>query len=150
VGGSVDGALVSPDFVNRIVATGCCRALADLSELPMDFARYGIVAPTAIIKSNRPLVLNYLAAMSEGLARFKAMPKEAMAAIKAEGEVGDEIKDTYERMKKLMKDDLMPEAKGIQSVLDALANPKARKLSADSLMDTSLLEELKSRGLGNK
>jgi NitT/TauT family transport system substrate-binding protein len=150
VGGSVDGALVSPDFVNRIVATGCCRALADLSELPMDFARYGIVAPTAIIKSNRPLVLNYLAAMAEGLARFKAMPKEAMAAIKAEGEVGDEIKDTYERMKKLMKDDLMPEAKGIQSVLDSLANPKARKLSAESLMDTSLLEELKSRGPGNK
>jgi hypothetical protein len=78
------------------------------------------------------------------------MPKEAMAAIKAEGEVGDEIKDTYERMKKLMKDDLMPEAKGIQSVLDSLANPKARKLSAESLMDTSLLEELKSRGPGNK
>ena len=51
VGGSVDGALVSPDFVNRIVATGCCRALADLSELPMDFARYGIVAPTAAPRS---------------------------------------------------------------------------------------------------
>jgi ABC-type nitrate/sulfonate/bicarbonate transport system substrate-binding protein len=150
VGGSVDGALVSPDFVNRIIATGCCRALADLSELPMDFARYGIVAPAAIIKSNRPLVLNYLAAIAEGLPKFKVMPKEAMAAIKAEGEVGDEIKETYERMKKLMKEDIMPEKKGIQSVLDSLANPKARKISPESLMDTSLLEELKSKGFGTK
>jgi ABC-type nitrate/sulfonate/bicarbonate transport system substrate-binding protein len=145
VSGSVDGALVSPDFVNRILATGCCRALADLADLPTDFARYGIVAPAAVIKSNRLLVLNYLAAMLEGLQRFKVMPKEAMAAIKAEGEQGDEITDTYERMKKLMKDDLLPEKKGIQAVLDSLANPRARKATPESLMDTTLLEELKSK-----
>ena len=145
VSGSVDGALVSPDFVNRILATGCCRALADLSDLPTDFARYGIVAPAVVIKSNRLLVLNYLAAILEGLQRFKVMPKEAMAAIKAEGEQGDEITDTYERMKKLMKDDLLPEKKGIQAVLDSLANPRARKATPESLMDTTLLEELKSK-----
>src|SRR3989475_3147482 len=47
--GHGDGALVSPESVHKIVATGCCRVLADLSELPMDYARCGYVFPTSYI-----------------------------------------------------------------------------------------------------
>ena len=43
VAGHVDGALVSSTGVGKIVATGCCRVLADLAELPLEFANYGVV-----------------------------------------------------------------------------------------------------------
>ena len=39
VAGYVDGALVSPESIHTILASDCCRILADLSELPMDYAR---------------------------------------------------------------------------------------------------------------
>ena len=39
--GHVDAALVSPESVHKILATGCCRVFADLSELPLDYARFG-------------------------------------------------------------------------------------------------------------
>ncbi|HUK40090.1 MAG TPA: ABC transporter substrate-binding protein, partial [Candidatus Acidoferrales bacterium] len=43
VAGHVDGALVSPEQVYKVLASKCCRVLADLSELPLDYARFGIV-----------------------------------------------------------------------------------------------------------
>ena len=47
IAGHMDGGLVSSTGVAKIVATGCCRVLADLSELPLDFANYGVVVSGA-------------------------------------------------------------------------------------------------------
>jgi ABC-type nitrate/sulfonate/bicarbonate transport system substrate-binding protein len=38
IAGYMDAALVSSTGVAKIVATGCCRVLADLTELPLEFA----------------------------------------------------------------------------------------------------------------
>ena len=35
IAGHVDGALVSPESLHKVLASGCCRSLADLSELPL-------------------------------------------------------------------------------------------------------------------
>ena len=43
----MDAALVSSTGVTKIVATGCCRVLADLTELPLGFASYGGVVSDA-------------------------------------------------------------------------------------------------------
>ena len=65
--GHVDGALVSPESVHKIVASGCCRALADLADLPMDYARYGYAFPASYIKTQRETLRRLLMAYLEGI-----------------------------------------------------------------------------------
>jgi ABC-type nitrate/sulfonate/bicarbonate transport system substrate-binding protein len=65
--GHVDAALIGPDNLHKVLATGCCRVLADLSELPLDYARFGVVIPTAMIKNQREAVLRMLMRYVEGI-----------------------------------------------------------------------------------
>src|SRR5215475_4459742 len=96
--GHVDGALVSPESVHKVVATGCCRALADLSELPMDYARYGYVFPTSFIKTQRDVLRRLLMAYLEGISIFRTRPKVVYAVLEEEGVKDPAIqKDIYDR-----------------------------------------------------
>ena len=100
--GHVDGALVSPESVHKVLASGCCRILADLSELPMDYARYGYVFPTAWIKANRDVLRRLLMAYLEGIAIFRTRPKAVFAGLEEEGIKDPAIqKDIYERRSRM-------------------------------------------------
>lgn len=79
VAGHVDGALVSPESVHRVMASGCCRVLADLADLPMDYARYGYVFPTAWIKANRDVLRRLLMGYLEGIAIFRTRARAVYA-----------------------------------------------------------------------
>ncbi len=65
--GHVDAALIGPDNLHKVLATGCCRVLADLSELPLDYARFSVVIPTAMIKNQREAVRRMLMRYVEGI-----------------------------------------------------------------------------------
>lgn len=149
--GHVDGALVSPESVHKVMASGCCRILADLSELPMDYARYGYVFPTAWIKANRDILRRLLMAYLEGISIFRTRPKAAYLGLEEEGIKDPGIqKDIYERMLKNMREYPVPEPNGIQNVLDSLTNPNARTVKPAAIMDTSFLEEIKKSGFIDK
>lgn len=149
--GHVDGALVSPESVHKVLASGCCRILADLSELPMDYARYGYVFPTAWIKTNRDVLRRLLMAYLEGIAIFRTRPKAVYAGFEEENIKDPAIqKDIYERMLKNMREYPVPEASGIQNVLDSLTNPNARSVKPAAIMDTTPLEEIKKSGFIDK
>src|SRR5258706_3822125 len=142
--GHVDGALVSPESVHKMIASGCCRVLADLSDLPMDYARYGYVFPTAWIKANRDVLRRLLMAYLEGIAIFRTRPKTVFAGLEEEGIKDPAIqKDIYERMLKNMREYPVPEPNGIQNVLDSLTNPNGRTVKPAAIMDTTIMEELK-------
>lgn len=149
--GHVDAALIGPDNVHKIVATGCCRAMADLSELPLEYARFGLVVPTASIKSQRDLMRRLLMAFVEGIYVYKTKPKLAMAIIE-EGGVKDPIivKELYERISKSLREFPVPEEKGVQGALDSLTHPNAKNTKPASLMDTSLMEEIRKSGFIDK
>src|SRR5437773_4178242 len=70
VAGHVDAALVSPDSLHKVLASGCCRALADLSELPLDFARFGVTVPASLIRNQRDLARRMVMAYVEGIHAF--------------------------------------------------------------------------------
>ncbi|HLN88124.1 MAG TPA: ABC transporter substrate-binding protein, partial [Candidatus Limnocylindrales bacterium] len=149
--GHVDGGLVSPESVHKIIATGCCRILADLAELPMDYARYGYVFPTSFIKSQRETLRRLLMAYLEGIAIFRTRPREVYAALEEEGIKDPAIqKDIYERALKHVREYPVPEANGIQSVLDSLTHPNARTVKPASIMDATILEEIKKSGFIDK
>ena len=149
--GHVDGALVSPESVYKILATGCCRILANLADLPMEYARYGYAFPTSFIKTQRETLRRLLMAYLEGIHIFRTQPKAVYSALEKE-DIKDpaEQKDIYEQSLKNVREFPVPEPNGIQSVLDSLPNPNARNIKPASVMDTSLLEEIKKSGFVDK
>jgi ABC-type nitrate/sulfonate/bicarbonate transport system substrate-binding protein len=150
VGGHVDAALVSSTQVQKIVESGCCRVLADLSELPIDYANYGVVVSGAVLKTQRENVRNFLQALTEAIFIFKTKPDVAMAVLRESNNDPQVVRPLYERLAKAMAEYPVPEPKGIQTALDFLPNPKARGARAEEFMETSLMEEIKKSGFLEK
>lgn len=149
--GHVDGALVSPESVHKIVASGCCRILADLADLPMDYARYGYVFPTAWIKANRDVLRRLLMAYLEGIAIFRTRSRAVYVGFEEEGIKDPAIqKDIYDRMLKNLREYPVPEPNGVQNVLESLPHPNAKTIKPAQLVDTSILEEIRKSGFIDK
>ena len=149
--GHVDGALLSPESVYKAIATGCCRVLMDLSELPFDYARFGVVFPTSLIKTQRDMVRRVLMAYVEGIFIYKTRPKAVYAVFEEEGIKDPAVqKDLYDRVAKSLREYPAPEPNGVQNALDSLTHPNARNTKPASVMDTSILEEIKKSGFIDK
>lgn len=146
VAGHMDAALVSSTQVQKVIETGCCRVLADLSELPIDYANYGVVVSGSTLRSQRDSVRRFLEALTEGIYVFKTRPEAAMAVLKESNSDPQVVRSLYERLAKAMLEYPVPEPKGIQTALDFLPNPKARGARAEDFMDISLMEEIKKSG----
>ena len=151
VAGHVDAGLISPDNIHKILATGCCRILADLSELPFDYARFGGTVPSSMIKDQRDTLRRYLEATIEGIYLFKTRPKLVYAVFDEEGIKAPAVqKELYERLAKSLREYPVPEPGGIQNALDSLTHPNARTTKPVSLIDTSIIEEIKKSGFIDK
>ena len=149
--GHVDAALVSPDSLHTILASGCCRALADLSQLPLDYARFGVTVPASLIRSQRDILRRLLMAYIDGIYVFKTRPKSVYAVFAEEG-IKDPVvaKDLYDRLSGSLREYPIPEPNGIQSALDSITHPNARNVKPASVMDTSIIEEIKKSGFIDK
>jgi NitT/TauT family transport system substrate-binding protein len=149
--GHVDGALVSPEGVHKVLASGCCRVLADLSELPLDFARFGVTVPASLIKNQRDLARRIVMAYVEGIYAFKTKPKLAFSILEEEGIKDPAVqKEIYARLTFSMREYPIPEAAGIQNALDSLGHPNARNFKPAQLIDSSLIEEVRKSGFIDK
>lgn len=149
VAGHMDAALVSSTGVAKIVATGCCRVLADLSELPLEFANYGVVVSGSLLKNQRDNVKRFLQALIEGIHTFKNNSELARAVLRESN--GDaEVGALYERLTKSFRDFPAPENRGIQNVIDSLPTPKARGAKAEDFIDATLMEEIRKSGFMEK
>ena len=151
VAGHVDAGLISPDNIHKILATGCCRVLADLADLPLDYARFGATVPPYMLKDQRDTLRRYLEATIDGIHLFKTQPKLVYSVFDEEGIKEPAVqKDLYERLSKSLREYPVPEPTGIQHALDSLTNPNARTTKPSSLMDTSIIEEIKQSGFIDK
>ena len=114
--GHVDGALVSPEGIHKVLASGCCRALADLSELPLDFARFGVTVPASLIRNQRDVARRIVLAYVEGIYLFKTKPKLVFSILEEEGIKDPTIaKEIYNRLSFSMREYPIPEPTGIQT-----------------------------------
>jgi len=146
MGGHIDAAIVSSTQVQKVVASGCCRVLADLAELPLDYANYGVVVAGSLLTTQRPSIRRFLEALTEGIYVFKTKPEIAKAVLRQSIDDPAVVASVYERLVKSMSEYPFPEVKGIQTALDSLLTPKARGQRAEDFMDTSLMEEIKKSG----
>ena len=144
VAGHIDGALIGTYELPKILETGCCVNLADLEDLPIEYARFGVVVPLASLKARREVFRRYLEALTEGIHIFKTRPELAIAVLKREG-----TKDAEGGQKKIAKaliDFPVPDEKAVQTALDSIGTPKAKLAQAKDYIDSSLLEEIKRSG----
>ena len=144
VAGHIDGALIGSYDLRRILDTGCCANLADLEDLPVEYSRFGIVVPTATIKSRKEQLRRYLQAYTEGIYLYKTRPDLPIALLKREG-VKD-AEDGYKKIAKALREYPVPEEIGIQTALDSIGTPKSKGAEARDFIDASLLEEIKKSG----
>ena len=147
IAGHMDAALVSSTGVAKIVATGCCRVLADLTELPLEFANYGVVVSGTLLKNQRETVKRFLQALIEGIHAFKTRPDVARAVLRESNGEADVVGPLYERLSKSFRDFPTPEVRGIQNVIDALPTPKAKGARAEDFIDATLMEEIRASGV---
>jgi len=145
VAGHMDGGLVSSTGVAKILATGCCRVLADLSELPLEYANYSVVVSGSLLKNQREVVRRFLQAITAGIWVFKTKPDIAKGVLK-ESNNDSEVGPLYDRLTKSLRDYPVPEPNGIQNVLEFMPTPKARGARAENFIDTSLMEEIRKSG----
>jgi len=149
IAGHMDGGLVSSTGVAKIIATGCCRVLADLSELPLEYANYSVVVSGSLLKNQRENVRRFVQAITEGIFVFKTKPEIAKTVLRESN--GDaEVGPLHERLTKSLRDYPVPEPRGIQNVLEFMPTPKARGARAEDFMDTTFMEELKKSGFIDK
>src|SRR4026209_1074681 len=151
IAGHVDGALVSPESLHKVLSSGCCRAIADLSELPLEFARFGVTVPAALIRNQRDIARRIVMAYIEGIYAFKTKPKLVYSVLEEEG-IKDPaiVKEIYTRLSFSMREYPIPEAAGVQSALDSLGHPNARNVKPANVVDTSLIEEIRKTGFIDK
>lgn len=147
VAGHVDGALVSPDQLHKVLASKCCRVLADLAEMPLDYARFGMVASLSVLRAQRETIRKLLEAYVEGIYIFKTRPEVPLAALRDEGVEDPQIaKGIHERIAGSLREFPIPEPKGVQAALDSIATAKDRNPQAKDYMDTTFIEEIKNSG----
>lgn len=123
--------------------------MADLAELPLDYANYGVVVSGSLLKNQRAVVKRYLQAIIEGIHTFKTKPDVARAILRDSNGDAD-IGPLYERLSKSFRDFPAPENRGIQNVIDSLPSPKARGANAEDFMEKSLMEEIRKSGFLEK
>jgi hypothetical protein len=64
--------------------------LVDMLEMPIDYARFGQVIPTALLGTRRDVTLKFVEGMIEGIYVFKTNKELAVAVLKAESIEGPE------------------------------------------------------------
>ena len=144
IAGQIDGTLLGTYDVPIITDSGCCRVLVDLLEIPMDYARFGQVAPTALVKTRRDMLAKFVEGLIEGIYIFKTNRDLALSVLRQEGVKTPEY--GYERVAAAMRERPIPEIKGVQAVLDSVRTPKSKITHARDIMEGSLVEEIDKSG----
>lgn len=151
VAGQIDGALINPSAVYNVLATGCCRVLMDLADLPMEYARTGQIVPTQFLKRQRQTLRTYMEAIVEGIYIYRTRPQVVLEVYREQGmRDPNAARQTYEKILKSLREYPVPEPKGLQAALDSLPNPKAKGVKATDFFDASILEEIKASGYIDK
>ena len=144
VSGQIHGTLLGTYDVPVVTESGCCRVLVDMLELPIDYARFGQVVPTLLLKTKRELLSKFVEGLIEGIHVFKTNKELALSVLRAEGIKGPEF--SYPRVAAAMRERPIPELKGVQAVMDSVKTAKSKVTLAKDVIDGSLVEEIDRTG----
>ena len=145
--GQVDGGLINPTDVGRVVTSGCCVQLADLGDLDIPYARFGVTALGSFLKSRPDTARKVMEAFVDGIHHYKNRSDEAVAALLARGVEPKSARDVYQKVADSYRPRPDPDLSGIKGVLDSLPEERARKIAPESLIDNGPWERVAKSGL---
>ncbi len=70
VSGQIHGTLLGTYDVPVVTESGCCRVFVDMLEMPIDYARFGQVVPTQLLRTKRDLLAKFAEGLIEGILCF--------------------------------------------------------------------------------
>jgi ABC-type nitrate/sulfonate/bicarbonate transport system substrate-binding protein len=146
--GHLDAGILGLESQEQIAALGCCKVFANLLDLPMDYARFGIAAPASALKTRRDVLQNFLSGLVEGIHAFKTRADLTLGVLEETIKDPKVAKASYQSWSASLREYPVPEPVGMQAALDSLIaiTPKARGALAKDFMDVSLLEEINRSG----
>jgi NitT/TauT family transport system substrate-binding protein len=142
--GQIDGTLVGTYEVPKVLEAGCCTALVDLLELPLEYARFGQVVPISLLKTQRHTLLKFVEGLIEGIHVFKTNRELALSVLKQSGITSPQY--GYEKVAAALRERPFPEPVGVQAVLESVKTTKSKVMLAKDVMDVSLVEEIDKTG----
>ena len=147
--GNVQAAILTPPYSTRARKLGY-RVPVNLYDLKIPFIGTGVVTTKQLLTTRRPLALNLLKAIAEGIRYYK---RERDGPIKiAErylpGAAREEIADALDHYNRDLDDRPFPRPEGFKIALELTAQqtPLAKGVDAERFIDPSLLRELERSG----
>ncbi len=126
------------------------KILVDFTQKGIPYQHTGIITLNSSIKKNRPLILNFLKAVGEGIVFYKRHRQETMAIMARHARLDspEVLETSYEWFKKFFLDVPYPSRDGFKSILEMLYASRNRVsyLEPEALVDRSLLDELVREG----
>jgi NitT/TauT family transport system substrate-binding protein len=130
------------------------HVLVDLNDVVRDYPNTSFVTTRAFLQSHRDIVKRFLMAMATAIHELKANPDTAIKLTQTFLKAKDEanVRSAYESYSKTYPDRMDISVKGIDAVLQELAakEPKAKSITAEQVVDRSLLDELERDGFFGK
>lgn len=145
--GQVDGGLINPTDVGRVMTSGCCVQLADLGDLDIPYARFGITATGGFLKSRPDTARRLMEAFVDGIHFYKTHADEAVVALLARGVEPKSAREVYQKVADSYRTRPDPEVISIKGVLDSLPDEKAKRTAPESLIDNAPWQSVAKSGL---
>lgn len=147
--GHVQAAILTPPYSGRACKLGY-RVPVNLYDLKIPFLGTGVVTTKQLILNRRPLVLNLLKAIAEGI-RFYKREREAAVKIAERylpGAAREEISDALDHYSRDLEDRPYPRPEGFKIALELTAQqtPLAKGADIERFIDPSLLKDLDRSG----
>jgi NitT/TauT family transport system substrate-binding protein len=151
--GAVVGTVVSVPETVEAKEMGFTELL-DMSTLGVPFQHTGVATSRSLLESDRELAVNFMKALTEGVAMMKS-DREGVMEVMAQYlllDVEDDAPSLTEAYDVLIQGYLpqapYPTLDGIQTVLNKLAedDPDAANFSPEDVADTSIVQEIEDSG----
>jgi ABC-type nitrate/sulfonate/bicarbonate transport system substrate-binding protein len=143
----VDGGLIQPTDVERVIKTGCCVVLSDLENLDIPYARFGVAALGRVVRSRPDTARKLLQALVEGIYYYKTHPEEGVEVLVSRGVDRGTAQTIYQKVADSYRSSPDPEIESVKGVLDTLLEEKARSISPVSLIDPKPWEQVVKSGI---
>jgi ABC-type nitrate/sulfonate/bicarbonate transport system substrate-binding protein len=132
-----------------VVEKAGLKVFKDLSEVDVHIQHTGLVVRRSLIKENRPLVKNFLAAIVDAIDFYRTHERESIEIIAKFTSIKDPraLKDSYEFHKRLFPQPPYPNRDGFRTLLSEIGDKatEGKNVTPDLFFDRTLLEEIKDR-----
>jgi NitT/TauT family transport system substrate-binding protein len=122
------------------------HVLVDVTEIAGDYPNTSFDTSRTFMRNHPDVVKRFLMAMATAVHDYKTNPRVAIPLTQKFLDVKNatDMRVAYESYSRVFPNDLRPSLKGIRLVLDELAkkDPKAKSITPDQVVDTSILDRL--------